>query len=254
LLSVRTPEAGKFTKPILVVEDDRKTSELLTIYLEREGFDTVAAYAGRQALGLALRCNPILTILDVMLPDLDGWEICHRLRRSSTVPILILSALGEDHDRVKGLTLGADDYMVKPFSFKELVARVHAILRRASGTPPAKPLLSHGGLTMDLAKHKVDLNNRGVALTPSEFQLLHALMAAPGRVFERDELVGYLYPHGGVVVDRVIDVHIGKLRQKIEDDPANPRYILTARGLGYRFTDENPNLADGKGIGTAPAL
>ena len=254
MLSVRTHEANDFAKPILVIEDDHKTSELLTIYLEREGFTTVAAYAGRQALSLALRCNPILIILDVMLPDLDGWEICHRLRRSSAVPILILSALGEDYDRVKGLTLGADDYMVKPFSFKELVARVHAILRRASGTPPAKPLLSQGGLTMDLAKRKVDLNNRGVSLTRSEFRLLHALMAAPGRIFDRDELVGYLYPHGGVVVDRVIDVHVGKLRQKLEDDPANPRYILTARGLGYRFTDEDPNPADGRSIGNAPAL
>ena len=254
MLSSRTHESRNLEKPILVVEDDRKTSELLTIYLEREGFDTVAAYAGRQALDLALRCNPILTILDVMLPDLDGWEICRRLRRSSAVPILILSALGEDHDRVKGLTLGADDYMVKPFSFKELVARVHAILRRASGKLPAKSLLSHGGLTMDLAKRKVDLNNRGVSLTRSEFRLLQALMAAPGRVFERDELVGYLYPLGGVVIDRVIDVHIGKLRQKIEDDPSNPRYILTARGLGYRFTDEDPNPADGRSIGNAPAL
>jgi len=243
-----------FSKPILIVEDDRKTSELLAIFLQREGFGTVAAYAGRQALSMAYCCNPILIILDVMLPDLDGWEICHRLRRSSAVPILILSALGEDHDRVKGLTLGADDYMVKPFSFKELVARVHAILRRANGQPPANPLLSHGGLTMDLVKRKVDLNDRAISLTRSEFRLLLPLMAAPGRIFERDELIGYLYPHGGVVVDRVVDVHIGKLRQKIEADPANPRFILTARGIGYRFADEDPALADGRRIGSTVAL
>jgi len=243
-----------FARPILIVEDDRKTSELLTIYLQREGFGTVAAYAGRQALSLASHCNPLLAILDVMLPDLDGWEVCHRLRRSSAVPILMLSALGEDHDRVKGLTLGADDYVVKPFSFKELVARVHAILRRASGTLPAKPSLSHGGLTMDLAKGRVDINDRAVSLTRSEFRLLQALMLAPGRVFERDELVSYLYPGGGVVVDRVVDVHIGKLRQKIEKDPADPRYILTARGRGYHFADENRNAAGGKDIGDAPAL
>ena len=246
-----------FTRPILIVEDDRKTSELLTIFLQREGFGTVAAYAGQQALSMACCCNPILTILDMMLPDLDGWEICQRLRRSSAVPILILSALGADDDRVKGLTLGADDYMVKPFSFKELVARVHAILRRASDKLPAKPLLSHGGLTIDLAKCRVDINNREVSLTRSEFRLLQALMTAPGRVFERDELVGYLYPSGGVVVDRVVDVHIGKLRQKIEDDPANPRYILTARGIGYRFTDQdqkNQNLEPGRGIGDAVAV
>jgi len=243
-----------FTKPILVVEDDRKTSELLTLYLQREGFDTVAAYAGHQALNLAARCNPLLTILDVMLPDVDGWEICRRLRGRSDVPILFLSALGEDDDRVKGLTLGADDYMVKPFSFKELVARVHAILRRANGKHPVKPLLSHAGLTMDLAKHKVDLNNREIALTRSEFRLLHALMAAPGRVFERDELLGYLYPSGGVVIDRVVDVHIGKLRQKIEDDPAHPRYIQTARGVGYRFTEADSHSADGRGVDAALSL
>lgn len=236
--------------PILIVEDDRKTSDLLTIFLEREGFATVAAYAGHEALRFALQRHPILTILDVMLPDLDGWEICHRLRRSSEVPILILSALGEDHDRIRGLDLGADDYMVKPFSFKELVARVHAILRRANRAAPPKPLLCHGALVMDLAKRKVFLNDRDVPLTRSEFRLLNALMAAPGRAFGRDELLGCLYPDGGVVVDRVVDVHIGKLRHKIENDLSSPRYILTARGVGYRFAEDDPNPSDRRGVGS----
>lgn len=249
---MRKESGASRAAPILVVEDDRKTSELLTIYLEREGFATVAAYAGHEALNLAGRCNPSLAVLDVMLPDLDGWQICDRLSRSSAVPILILSALGEDHDRVRGLDLGADDYMVKPFSFKELVARVHAILRRASRPAPAKPLLCHGALMMDLAKCKVFLNDRDVPLTRSEFRLLHTLMAEPGRAFDRDELVECLYPDGGVVVDRVIDVHIGKLRQKIEEDLSSPRYILTARGVGYRFADENANPSDGRRVGSAP--
>jgi len=222
--------------PILIVEDDRKTADLLRVYLAREGFTTVAAHRGREALELFARHKPMFTILDVMLPDLDGWDICRRLRKSSSVPILILTALGEAHDRVKGLTLGADDYVVKPFSFAELVARVKAILRRAKA-PPAVEALSHGGLTVDREKHRVTLGERGVSVTAFEFRLLQTLMASPGRVFTREELLTSLYPTGGVVVDRVIDVHVGKLRQKIEDDTANPRYILTTRGLGYRFAD-----------------
>lgn len=224
------------TPPILIVEDDRKTSALLAIYLGREGFNTLAAYRGRDALELATQHNPLLMILDVMLPDLDGWDICRRLRKSSAVPILILSGLGGAHDRVKGLTLGADDYMVKPFSFSELVARVNAILRRSKTQPTVEPL-SHGDLTVDPARCRVMRGNQRIALTAFEFRLLQTLMGAPGRVFKREELLASLYPSGGVVVDRVIDVHIGKLRQKIEDDPSRPRYIMTARGLGYQFAD-----------------
>jgi len=228
---------SSFSKePILIVEDDQKTSDLLSVYLEREGFNTVAAYNGSEALHLASQHNPLLMILDVMLPDLDGWEVCRRVRISSVLPILILSGLGEAHDRVKGLTLGADDFVVKPFSFQELVARVKAILRRAPAQP-AEKTLAYEGLTVDLTKRRVTRNNQPVTVTASELKLLEAVMSAPGRVFTRDELLTFLYPSGGVVIDRVIDVHIAKLRQKIEDDPARPRYILTARGLGYRFAD-----------------
>jgi DNA-binding response OmpR family regulator len=225
---------------ILIVEDDRKTASLIRLYLEREGFQTVVAYDGRQALELAERYQPIFVILDLMLPLMDGWEVCRRLRKSSDVPILMLTARGEEPDRVSGLTLGADDYVVKPFSPRELVARVKAILRRgrleASGE---ERVLSHEGLIMDLEKHKVTLEGRPVLLTPHEFELLKTLMAAPGKVFSREELLDRLYPrHEATVIGRVVDVHIGKLRQKIEKDSSNPRYILTVRGIGYQFTEK----------------
>lgn len=209
---------------------------MLAINLARAGFTTVAAYKGREALQLAARHPPLLTILDVMLPDLDGWDVCRRLRSFSPAPILMLSGLGEARDKIKGLTLGADDYMAKPCSFQELVARVKALLRRAN-TQRTSEILSHGALTLDTGKHRLTRGDRSVALTSSEFRLLHVLMAAPGRALSRDELLACLYPRGGVVVDRVIDVHIANLRHKIEEDPSRPRYILTVRGIGYRFSE-----------------
>jgi DNA-binding response OmpR family regulator len=224
---------------VLIVEDDKKTASLIKLYLEREGFQTVIAYDGRQALELAARYQPIFVILDLMLPSLDGWEVCRRLRQSSDVPILMLTARGDEADRVSGLTLGADDYVVKPFSLRELVARVKAILRR--GRPEAgdqEKVLSFEELTLDLEKHKVTLEGRPILLTPHEFKLLQTLMATPGKVFAREELLDRLYPRSeATVIDRVVDVHIGKLRQKIEKDPSSPRYILTVRGIGYQFAE-----------------
>jgi len=229
------------TGPILVVEDDKKTASLVALYLEREGFQTVIAYDGQQALELAQRHSPIFVILDLMLPSVDGWEVCRQLRKASDVPILILSAREEEVDRVSGLTLGADDYMVKPFSPRELVARVKAILRRGRfSTTQNKKLLSYEGLVLDQEKRKVSLNDRLIILTPHEFSLLQTLMASPGKVFTRDELLTRLYPkHEAIVIDRVVDVHIGKLRQKIERDPSNPQFILTVRGIGYTFAEGN---------------
>ncbi len=227
--------------PILIVEDDKKTASLLSLYLEREGFETVIAYDGLQALELAQRHNPIFVILDLMLPGVDGWDVCRQLRQSSDVPILILSAREEEVDRVSGLTLGADDYVVKPFSPRELVARVKAILRRGrlAGAKENR-LLSFGGLVLNQEKRKATLNGNPILLTSHEFNLLEALLSSPGRVFTREELLARLYPkHEAVVIDRVVDVHIGKLRQKIEKDPANPKYILTVRGIGYQFAEDN---------------
>ncbi len=229
------PAAGT----VLVVEDDPNTARLVAAYLERDGYDTVLAADGLAALRLQRRHRPVLIILDIMLPELDGWEVCRTLRRESDVPILILSAREEEVDRVAGLSLGADDYVVKPFSPRELVERVKAILRRAR--PEASRRrggLAVGELTLDSESHRVAVGGNPVSLTSSEFKLLQALMNAPGRVFSRDELLGALYETGQAVVDRVVDVHIGKIRQKIETDPAKPRYIQTVRGFGYRMADD----------------
>jgi len=224
--------------PIVIVEDDKKTASLVALYLEREGFQTVVASDGLQALELVKRHKPAFVILDLMLPRLDGWEVCRQIRRTSNIPILMLTARGEEIDRVSGLTLGADDYLAKPFSPRELVARVKAILRRAlPDTAQGKNFLSHENLVIDLEKRRVSLRGRPLSLTPHEYKLLQTLMAVPGRVFTRAELLDKLYPAGEAVIDRVIDVHIGKLREKIKEDPANPRWILTVRGIGYQFTE-----------------
>jgi len=226
--------------PILIAEDDHKTASLVALYLEKEGFETISAYDGQQALSLARQHNPAFVILDLMLPNLDGWEVCRELRRSSDVPILILTAREEEMDRVLGLSLGADDYVVKPFSPRELVARVKAILRRARpGVRGEKDRLSCGNLVLDRQKRRVTLSGQPVSLTVSEYKILQALMAAPGRILSREELLNCLYPSGETVIDRVIDVHVGKLRQKIEDDASRPKYIVTVRGLGYRLAEDD---------------
>jgi len=223
---------------VLIVEDDRNTSSLVETYLQREGFGTIAAYDGDAALELARRHGPVLVILDLMLPNRDGWEVCRELRRFSDVPILMLTAREEEIDRVLGLSLGADDYVVKPFSPRELVERVKAILRRARpAQAPQGRVLRHGPLELDDDRHRVALAGNPLELTAVEYRLLLALMAAPGRVFSRDELLDRIYDHGETVVDRVIDVHIGKLRQKLADDSAHPRFIQTVRGFGYRFAE-----------------
>jgi DNA-binding response OmpR family regulator len=228
-------------KTILIVEDDKKTTSLVALYLEKEGFDAVVAHDGLEGLALAKRHNPILVILDLMLPKLDGWEVCRQLRRTSYVPIIMLTARGEEVDRISGLTLGADDYVAKPFSPRELVARVKAVLRRGRFSPiKDKTILSYKDLVLNLEKRTVRLKDHPVQLTPHEYALLQALMASPGRVFTRDELLNHLYPSGeAFVIDRVIDVHIGKLRQKIEDNPSTPGYIMTARGIGYHFAEDS---------------
>ncbi|RJQ86152.1 MAG: DNA-binding response regulator [Desulfobacteraceae bacterium] len=232
--------SAEHAQPILIVEDDRNTASLVAAYLQREGFRTIAVHDGRQALQSARQHMPLLVVLDVMLPGIDGWEICRSLRQYSDVPILMLTAREEEIDRVLGLSLGADDYVVKPFSPRELVERVKAILRRSR--PPSRrntDILSHGDLAMDLSKHRVTVKGRPIALTSSEYKLLQAMLHAPGRVFSREELLRHFYRNGETVIDRVIDVHIGKLRQKIEAQPARPRYILTVRGFGYRLAEEN---------------
>ena len=227
---------------ILIVEDDQNTAALVSTYLQREGFATIIIHDGGEALAAAREAAPVFVILDVMLPNVEGWEICRALRSFSDVPIMMLTAREEESDRVAGLAMGADDYVVKPFSPRELVERVKAILRRSRpALPRPEALLSWGGLELDPVKLRVTRDGRPVALTATEYKILLALMGAPGRVFPRDELLCHCYPGGEAVIDRVIDVHVGKLRQKIEDDPARPCFILTVRGHGYKFSDEPHN-------------
>lgn len=225
-------------EPILIVEDDPNTSALVSTYLEREGFKTFAAYDGMEAIRLARLKKPGFIILDIMLPETDGWEVCRELRKFSDVPILMLTAREEEIDRILGLSLGADDYVVKPFSPRELVERVKAILRRVHPPPrQQESIYAFDNIVLDPRRHKVTVEGQPINLTGSEFKLLQALMAAPGRVFSRNELLDKFYDHGETVVDRVIDVHIGKLRQKLGDNPAEPKYILTVRGFGYAFAE-----------------
>jgi len=223
---------------ILIAEDDTNTAQLVQTYMEREGFSTRIAGNGLRALQLYEQEPFCFVILDIMLPGVDGWEICRRIRKKSDVPILMLTAREEEIDRVMGLSIGADDYVVKPFSPRELVERVKAILRRIQPREaPIGKTLSHGPLVLDDDKHKVTLAGKMIELTASEYKLLRTLMQSPGRVFSREELLARFYEEGERVIERVIDVHVGKLRQKIEADPAKPEFILTVRGFGYRFIE-----------------
>ena len=224
--------------PILVVDDDPKIVSLICLYLEREGFKTVSAADGNAALEAITRHKPCLIVLDLMLPGVSGLEICRRLRERHDTPVLMLTAKIEEEDRLAGLSIGADDYMTKPFSPRELVFRVKAILRRTGMLNERRPRLAMHGVEVDLDRHRVKVNGEEVYLTAFEFKLLVALMEYPGRVFSREQLLAQVYSYDEMfAVDRTIDVHIGKLRQKVESDPARPERILTVRGVGYKFRE-----------------
>jgi DNA-binding response OmpR family regulator len=221
---------------ILVVDDDPKIRELLRLYVVREGHRTTFAADGPEALAAARTKRPDLVLLDVMLPGLDGFEVCRQLREESDVPILLLTARSGDSDKVVGLDLGADDYVLKPFSPRELMARVRALLRRHRPPSDDEPMLQADGLVVDPSGFEVMLDGRPVEVTPSEFRVLHALMRRPGRIFSRDELIGAI--HGADdpgIFDRTVDVHLGRLRRKLRDDPSRPRFIATVRTVGYKF-------------------
>ncbi len=225
---------------ILIVEDDHKTASILTLYLQKEGFETIEAYNGIDAISLFKKHQPVFVLLDLMIPKLDGIEVCKKIRQESDVPIMMVTAKVEEVDKLVGLSIGADDYVVKPFSPREIVARVKVILRRSQRREEGslKPF-SFKGLTVDPEKHKVILNGVSLQLTHFEFMLLARLMVAPGRVYSRETLLEDIYPGGEVnVLDRTVDVHIKNLRQKIEKNPARPRYIKTVRGIGYQFAEE----------------
>jgi DNA-binding response OmpR family regulator len=228
-------------RKVLVVDDEPKIVEVVGSYLRRAGFMPVCAENGTQALEVYEKERPCLVILDLMLPDLSGEVVCRRLRARSRVPVIMLTAKAEDADAVRGLGLGADDYVTKPFSPRQLMARVEAVLRRAAGeaTPLAR-VLSFGGedLLIDTAAVEVRKGGTLVSVTPSEFRLLSALAANPGRVYSREALITHALGEDFNGFDRTIDAHVKNLRQKIETDPRNPRYILTVHGLGYRFSAE----------------
>lgn len=225
-------------RSVLVVDDEPKIVQIARDYLERAGFAVTAAYDGEAALAAFHAGRPDLIVLDLGLPVLDGLEVIRRLRRESHVPVIVLTARGEETDKLVGLELGADDYMVKPFSPKELVARVRAVLRRGEGgTESGLEVLRAGDLVLDLARMRVTVGEREVEVTPTEFQLLAALARQPGRILTRAQLLDVLHGVAFESYERAIDAHIKNLRRKIEADPHAPRYLLTVYGVGYRLSD-----------------
>jgi len=222
-------------KRILVVDDEEWVRELVGRYLEEAGFDVVTAADGRKALTQFDSHRPDLVILDWMLPGLDGLEVATHIRKRSSVPIIMLTARTEEGDRIKGLEFGADDYVVKPFSTRELEARVRAVLRRSQGDFTRATTLESGEIRVDTDQHEVRVGGRSVELSPMEFDLLVFLMKHPGRVFTRLELLEALRGTTYESFERSIDSHIRRLRQKIEPDPNDPRYVLTVFGVGYKF-------------------
>ncbi len=225
---------------ILIVDDERNLVELIQGYLEREGYAVLVAYDGATALDLARVSHPDLVVLDLMLPGVDGVEVCRQLRQFSDAYVLMLTARAEEIDKIVGLAVGADDYMTKPFSPRELVARVKALLRRPRHPagmriePEAPAPLRFGALAIDEARHEVTKRGAAVPLTAREFTLLLTLAQHPGRVFTRAQLLERVWGDA-YYDDHVVDVHVGNLRKKLEDDPAQPRYVETVRGVGYRF-------------------
>ncbi|HET8842665.1 MAG TPA: response regulator transcription factor [Ktedonobacteraceae bacterium] len=225
-------------RKILVVDDDRKTVDLIRLYLEREQHQVLVAYDGREALELARQRAPSLIILDWMLPKVDGLDICRILRVESQVPIIMLTARSTEEDKLLGLDLGADDYVTKPFSPRELVARVRVVLRRSFQEEELAPPLQVGDLYIDFAAHEVRHADEPVRLTPKEFKLLETLAREPGRAFSRSELVNRVFGLEYEGFERTIDVHLMNLRKKIEADPNHPLYLLTVYGVGYKFRRE----------------
>ena len=228
---------------VLLVEDDRTLLDVLKYNLTKEGHDVITASDGVEALDVARDKKPDLIVLDVMLPKLDGFEVCRILRREMTVPILMLTAKASETDKVVGLELGADDYMTKPFSMREFLARIRAMLRRAemmrtaasSVQETAPSIIKVGDLEIDFARHKVSQSGTTIDLSPKEFDLLAFLIKNREQVFSRDQLLEKVWGYDYAGDTRTVDVHIRWLRQKIEVDPANPKHLLTVRGIGYKF-------------------
>ena len=222
---------------ILVVDDEKRIVNLVRAYLEEASYRVVTAPDGRQALFAARHEKPDLVLVDLMMPEMDGWELTRRLRQESNVPIIMLTARVEDMDKILGLELGADDYITKPFSPREVVARVRAVLRRAGQAPEQPDVLRAGELVLDRDAHSVTHSGQPVELTPTEFDLLAALMTRPGHALSRLDLLEAAQGDAYEGYERTIDVHIKNLRRKIEPNPKDPHYILTVFGIGYKFSE-----------------
>ena len=228
-------------KTILVIEDEKNINDILTFTFNQEGYKTLSAFDGATGLAIALEQEPDLVLLDVMLPELDGWEVCKRIRAQSNVPIIMLTAREDEVDKILGLELGADDYITKPYSVRELTARVKANLRRSNfeNTPPSNPenqnVITSGELTINIERYEVSKAGKVIDITLREFELLKFLAMQPEKIFSREKLLenvwGYEY-YGDV---RTVDVTVRRLREKIEDDPSMPKDIITKRGVGYYF-------------------
>lgn len=229
------------TKKILVVDDEQKIVEVVKSYLEHSGYTVFFAYDGKQALKLFSDVSPSLIVLDLMLPDVSGEEIIKRIRKVSRVPVIMLTAKAEEADILKGLDIGADDYVTKPFSPKQLVARVNAVLRRVTDDPAALSStisFNNNDLVIDDVKHEIRKQGASVNLTPKEYRILLTLIKYPQKTFTRDELINMALGDDFEGFDRTVDTHIKNLRQKIETDPKSPQYLLTVHGIGYKFGGE----------------
>lgn len=225
-------------KTILVVDDEPKMVKIARDYLAQAGYNIVTASDGAAAVSASRTAKPDLIVLDLGLPKLDGLDVTRTIRKDSNVPIIMLTARGEESDKLVGLELGADDYMTKPFSPKELVARVRVVLRRAEGgADSAVQVIRVGDLTLDVPRMRVKVGDQSVEVTPTEFQLLVALAKQPGRIFTRAQLLDAMHGVAFESYERAIDAHIKNLRRKIEPDPREPQYILTVYGVGYKFSD-----------------
>ena len=224
----------KTMQKILIAEDDRDIRELLKLYLESEGYLVLEAEKGKQALETAQKQRPDLAILDIMMPEMSGLDLTRRLREKTMMPILILSARDQDHDKILGLNLGADDYMTKPFNPLELVARVRALLRRSSSRPD---VLKAGELCLDFSAHTLMKGNRQIQLTPMEYKILSILMRSPGRIYTKVQLYEAVCGEYFENDENTIMVHISRIREKVEDDPKRPVHIITMRGVGYKFEE-----------------
>lgn len=225
-------------KTILVVDDEPKIVEVVCSYLEKSGYKTLQASTGENAISIIRNSSPDLVVLDLMLGDVSGEEICQFIRRTSTVPVIMLTAKADEDSMLEGLAMGADDYVLKPFSPRQLVARVNAVLRRSLQQPLASIMAFEHGLKIDTVSHVVKKDDRTISLTPSEYKLLELLAKYPGRCFTRTELVEFAFGDDFDGFDRAVDSHIKNLRQKIESDSRNPIYIQTVFGIGYRFGGE----------------